>query len=156
MMADGEPDVRVVTAAERLVLRATFPTASPDAVFDAWTQPGLLQRWWAQRAELDPRPGGAYHLAFPQGGWHLRGRYTAVDPGRRLAFTWTWDHDPDLTQEVAVDLAPLADGGTALTLAHGPYADTDHGRDLRQSHLDGWRHFLGRLRSLLTPAATAP
>jgi uncharacterized protein YndB with AHSA1/START domain len=45
--------------------------ASPEAVFDAWTNPDVLRRWWAAGpdwetpvAEVDLRAGGRYRLTM--------------------------------------------------------------------------------------------
>lgn len=45
--------------------------------------------------------------------------------------------------------APDADPGTRLTLTHGTYAGTPEDLEMRQHHLDGWRHFLPRLGEAL-------
>jgi uncharacterized protein YndB with AHSA1/START domain len=49
-------------------------------------------------------------LAWPAQGWRLRGRYLEVRPATRLAFTWTWDHDADVTKEVTFELMLLGEG----------------------------------------------
>ncbi|HEX6799398.1 MAG TPA: SRPBCC domain-containing protein [Ktedonobacterales bacterium] len=83
----GQPDV--------LTLVAEYLGVEPERMWAYWTEPGLLVRWWPRKAETDVRDGGAYHLAWPEQGFHLRGRYTAVDPGWLLAFTWAWDGEPE-------------------------------------------------------------
>ena len=138
-----------------LLVEADFPAASPLTVFDYWTQPTLLQQWWPQEAELEPRAGGVYHLSWPQMNWRLRGVYTAFEPGKRLGFTWRWDHDePDEPgREVLMVFEPLPPDapdrpvGTRLLLTHGPYSDTPADQELRiEHHLAGWQHFLLRLQ----------
>ncbi len=146
-------DSAVVTAVpsslDTLIVVADFPGVSPDLLFAYWTQDELLCRWWPSQAELDPRVGGSYHLAWPAHGWHLRGEYTTVEPGRRLGFTWQWDHEPAVAPaRVEITLERLADGDARLTLTHGPYADTEPDRERRAGHLEGWQHFLGLLRDL--------
>ena len=135
-----------------LVIEANFLTVSPYALFDYWTQPSLLQQWWPQNAEIDQRVGGSYHLSWPQMNWHLRGHYTSFEPGKQLAFTWRWDHDPQEMRESEVKIAfePLATDGTRLLLVQGPYTDTSEDQELRmEHHLAGWKHFLPRLQQLL-------
>lgn len=140
---------------DELVLVAEYPGAAIERVWALWTRPELLVRWWPREAETDVREGGAYHLGWPEQGWHLRGRYTAVTPERLLAFTWDWDGDLEGTgpKHVTLHFEPLpgagADAGTHLTLIHGTYADTPKDREARQGHLDGWRHFLPRLGEAL-------
>ena len=93
--------------------------------------------------------GGTYRLSWPAMGWHLRGRYTKVDPGRALGFTWAWDHEPQRPERhVDVSFEPLPEGGTRITVTHGRYGDGAADAEDRQGHIDGWRHFLARLASL--------
>ena len=68
-------------------------------VFDAWTKPELLMRWWAPKSfgihfiscEADVRPGGTYRFVFghPQSGEPMAfvGRYLEVKPHSRLVWT---------------------------------------------------------------------
>jgi uncharacterized protein YndB with AHSA1/START domain len=134
---------------EQLVVQVELPALAPAEALDHWLRPELLRRWWAAEAENDPRTGGWYHAAWPAQGWHLRGRYTIVDPGRALAFTWQWDHEPEQPlRHVAVDVAPRPEGGSILTVTHAVYGDSPSEREMRESHREGWLHFLGRLAAL--------
>jgi uncharacterized protein YndB with AHSA1/START domain len=140
----------VPTDPDRLLVTARYPDCPPGALYDHWTVPALLTRWWPQAAETDPRPGGTYHLAWPLPDWHLRGAFTAVEPGATLAFTWRWDHEPENmpTRQVVVTFEPLPGGGTWLFVAHGRYGATPAEVDARAGHLAGWTHFLARLQDL--------
>ena len=135
---------------EWLRVAADLPSVGTEGLWRAWTDPDELARWWSQEAELDLRVGGAYHLGWPAMGWHLRGEYTEVARPERLAFTWAWDHEPDApVRTVAIDFQPFVDGsGTRMVITHGPYGPGREEAEDRQSHLDGWRHFLERLASL--------
>jgi uncharacterized protein YndB with AHSA1/START domain len=136
--------------AEWLRVAVDVPAVAPDAMWRAWTDPAELIRWWPQEADVDLSVGGAYHLAWPAMGWHLRGTYQAVEAPSRLAFTWAWDHEPDTpTRTVAIDLQPLPDGGgTRLVITQGPYGEGPDELEDRQSHREGWAHFLERLAEL--------
>lgn len=142
----GSPSIRQLpTGLDQLRLEAVYAGAQAAALFDCLTRAGRLVSWWPQTAETDPRLGGRYRLAWPALGQTLFGEYTQFEPGRNLAFTWNWEHAPELSQRVvSVQLAPLGEG-TQLTLAHGPYRADARDQDDRQSHLDGWRYFLARL-----------
>ena len=138
----------VSTATDRLVLACEY-SVTPDVLFRYWTEPELLTQWWPSAAELDLRAGGSYLLSWPQMGWNLRGSFTAVEPGQRLAFTWNWDHEPDLPErQVDVRFEPV-DAGTRLTITHGTYSDSDTDQQDRQSHLAGWQHFSTRLAEVV-------
>ena len=144
----------LATTPDVLTLVAEYPGLATERLWAYWTQPERLVRWWPREAETDVRDGGAYHLAWPEQGWHLRGRYTAVEPTHLLAFTWAWDGEPELPppKQVTVRFEPLpgTNAGTRLTLTHGTYAATAEDREARQHHLDGWRHFLPRLGEVLS------
>jgi uncharacterized protein YndB with AHSA1/START domain len=136
------------TATDKLTVAALYERATPDEVFAYWTDPALLRQWWPEQADTDPRPAGAYHLAWPKMGWHLRGEYTAVEPGIRLAFTWRWEHEPDRPERtVEVLFDAVGDLGTQLTVTHGTYTEAD--REERDGHMEGWTYFLTRLRDAL-------
>ncbi len=139
----------VESPGDRLVVQVDLRALAPEEVLDHWLRPELLTLWWPTEAETDPRPGGAYHLAWPAQGWHLRGRYTIVEPGSRVAFTWQWDHEPEKPlRHVEVAAVASAEGGTALTVTHAVYGDSAADREERESHRQGWEHFLGRLATL--------
>lgn len=136
--------------ADRLVLQAELPRMTADQAFAQFVQPELLTRWWPAEAEVDARAGGWYDLSWPAQNWHLRGRYTIFEPGRALAFTWQWDHEPEQPmRHVAIDFAGYAKGsGCLLTVTHAVYGESAAEQEDRQSHRDGWQHFLGQLAEL--------
>ncbi len=151
MMASPPAVQQLPSEKDWLVVTAEFPTIAPEALFDYWTTPALLRRWWPQEAQTDPHPDGVYHFSWPKPGWSLRGYYTAFEPGKNLSFTWKWDHEPDLApiRHVIVTFETLAEGGTRITIIHGPYAESREDQEERAGHFDGWTHFLGRLQHLL-------
>lgn len=133
---------------EELRLAGTFYDFAPDPLFAYWTQPALLTEWWPREAEVTPGVGGGYVFSWPHINKTLRGTYSVYDPGRALTFTWQWDDEPPREPPITVALsfAPLATSpGTLLTLAQGPHPDTDAGRELLASHLEGWEYFLDKL-----------
>jgi len=148
----SEPHIRAPAVAvtdDSITVSGDYPGCPPARLFAYWTEPSLLIQWWPREAAVDPRPGGAYHLAWPSVDWHLRGVYTAIEPGALLAFTWRWDGDEESGRErhVRVIFTP-EDCGTRLAVTHGTYGDSDAERETRQGHIDGWTHFLARLRAL--------
>ena len=68
-------------------------------VFEAWTRPELLERWWAPKSfgltmiscEADVRVGGTYRLVFRHDAFPepmaFFGRYIEVTPHSRLVWT---------------------------------------------------------------------
>lgn len=148
MSEHEHPPVEIVARGERLVMRARFAGWTGSGLYAAFTDSGVLTRWWPERAEVDVRVGGAYHLEWPDMGWHLRGHYTDVEPGEKLGFTWKWDHEPDLpVRTVSLEFDADADGVT-LSVDHGPYGDTGREQEDLDGHVQGWTFFLTRLQGL--------
>ncbi|MBS2026447.1 MAG: SRPBCC domain-containing protein [Deltaproteobacteria bacterium] len=92
-----------VTALERksereLVITRTF-NGPVSMVFDAWTKPELLKKWWTPKGygieflscEIDPRTGGRYKFVFssPQFPKPMEffGKYLEVIPNKKLVWT---------------------------------------------------------------------
>ncbi len=75
--------------------------ASPEALFDAFTDPRRLCDWFAQEASIDLRPGGAWRFGWP-GGMAAEGRVVAAErPGR---YEWTWERSVTGTQDLRSDV----------------------------------------------------
>src|SRR4051794_37426749 len=106
MDAKGESDSPVGknrTTVERksereLVVTRTF-NGPARIVFEAWTKPELLKRWWAPKSfgvsflscEADVRAGGTYRFVFGHASseqpMEFFGRYIEVTPHSRLVWT---------------------------------------------------------------------
>ena len=96
-------------------------------VFEAWTQPELLERWWAPKSfpikllscETDVRVGGRYRLVFGYEGATMEffGRYLEVTPHSRLV--WTNDEGDD--GETITTVTFEETGGTTLLVVHDLY-----------------------------------
>jgi uncharacterized protein YndB with AHSA1/START domain len=85
------------TSERELVVTRTF-NGPARIVFEAWTRPELLKRWWAPKStgmsllccEADVRVGGRYRLEFGHGTskpMAFFGRYIEVTPPSRLVWT---------------------------------------------------------------------
>src|ERR1700753_4154717 len=85
------------TADRELVATRTF-NAPARIVFDAWTKPELLKRWWVPcstgvsllSCEADVRVGGSYRFEFGHEAskpMAFFGRYIEVTPYSRLVWT---------------------------------------------------------------------
>ena len=129
--------------------------APRERVFAACVEPEQLAEWWGpagfttSSVDLAVRNGGRYRITMqpPDGeAFHLGGKYSEVDPPRRLVYTFEWETpDPD-DQETVVKLSFLDDHeGTKLVLEHGPFAT-----DARYAlHEAGWTETLERLEQFL-------
>ncbi len=148
--ADHGSTVSIADAGPMIVATVTLPDCTPAAALAAFTDPGVLARWWRGELAVDLATGGRYTVAFPAMGATLTGTVLSYDPAGGLEFSWSWDGQaPDSTVVVRASAGP-GDGSTRMIIEHGPHADDAAGRTAHQEHSDGWEFFLPRL-----PAAVA-
>ncbi len=136
----------VESPGDRLVLTGDFPNLTPAQLYDHFTKPELLTKWWPPQAQVDLKSGGAYRLVWP-GQWTLAGEVRAFEPGKRFVFRWRWEHDPTEDREVEVLFEALPAGGTRLWVLHGRYGTGPGESEARGGHRQGWEFFLSRLRA---------
>jgi uncharacterized protein YndB with AHSA1/START domain len=88
---------------EQILVRREFD-APQRLVFEAWTSPELVARWWtaglgeATSVEIDLRVGGRwrYVMTDPEGGvFAFHGDYRDVVPHERLVSTEVYENLPD-------------------------------------------------------------
>jgi uncharacterized protein YndB with AHSA1/START domain len=142
---------------QSLCVRRVVP-ATPQRVFDAWTDPDQLLRWWGPsqvtctRAEVDARPGGAYRLdnQLPDGSvLVIRGEFLCCDPPRRLEYTWHVSPGAqERAERVTVEFNPHP-AGTEVVVHHERIVD-DH---VARTHEQGWLGCFDGLVALLSRAA---
>ena len=72
---------------EDQVTRHVRIDATPEAVWDALTDPRKLAAWFGADGAIDLRSGGAVRFRWPDG-TERRGLVIELDPPRRLAFRW--------------------------------------------------------------------
>jgi len=143
--------------AERTLIIERIFDAPPEIVFEAWTKPEHLTKWWGPTAftlpfcELDFREGGRYRFCMrsPAGEDHwVWGEYKAIEPPERLEFTWNReDADGNIWNSTVVRLTfANADGRTKFTLNQTLF-DTTADRD---DHNGGWTQCLERLNSYVS------
>ena len=109
-----------------LVMVRTF-NGPARIVFDAWTRPELLGRWWAPKSlgvtlfecEADIRVGGAYRYAFGRDPAHpmvFSGRYTEVTPPTRLVCTQLFEPMRAAGEAIVTTTFDERDGKTEVVL----------------------------------------
>jgi uncharacterized protein YndB with AHSA1/START domain len=126
--------------------------APAEQVFEAWTQPMHLKKWWGPRpvtcvdAEIDLRVGGSYRIAnqFPDGKllW-IFGQFEVVDPPHKLVYTWRIDPQSQVFERVTVRFEACGEA-TEVIVTHEriPNAAT------RDRHQQGWEGCLDGLVNL--------
>ena len=125
-------------------------------VFEAWTRPELLERWWAPKSfpisllscETDVRVGGRYRLVFGYEGSTMEffGRYLEVTPHSRLV--WTNDEGDDGGTVTTVTFEDT--GGKTLLVVHDLYPSKEALDDaIASGSTSGMPEALGQLDELL-------
>ena len=134
----------VAEEAARVVrIEKTFDAPAED-VFDAWTSPEVIARWfkpaagWQEAsAEVDLRVGGTIRVVMrdadgkPVG---AEGEYTLIERPHRLAFTWTFDDFPTDEQMIELEFTER-DGATTVLFVNSDISNEER----RRSQDDGWR-----------------
>ena len=145
--------------------------APPARVFDAWTIPELLIRWWAPAGCSTPvcrvnlRPGGVFHycmrLPDERDIWGM-GTYREIAAPNRLVYVDSFadsggrpvppSHYGMSAEHPAETLVTVTfeawAQGTKLTLRHGiPEAVQEH-----EASAQGWTEMLDRLAGVLADA----
>jgi uncharacterized protein YndB with AHSA1/START domain len=127
-------------------MERTF-AATPEEVFDAWTNPLVLERWWAAAptwsspgCDVDLRVGGHYTLRMlgDDGELHVvAGEYREVTRPSRLVFTWCWQDEggphPGHVSLVAIDFHGEGER-TTVVLEHSGLPS----QQSREGHGEGW------------------
>ncbi len=72
---------------QRSIEKDLLIKAPPQRIFQALTEQAELERWFAQNAELDLRPGGAISFYWGPGVFES-GQMVALDSHHRLSYTW--------------------------------------------------------------------
>jgi uncharacterized protein YndB with AHSA1/START domain len=129
-----------------LRLERTFE-AAPEEVFDAWTNPEVLRRWWAAgeawrtpAAEVDLRVGGRYRLSMEDpdsGAVHtVGGEYREIDRPGRLVYSWSWEQGGGQSgHESLVTVEFRADGERTTVVIEHTGLESAESRD---RHAHGW------------------
>ena len=134
-------------------IERTF-AASPEDVFDAWTSPEVMRRWfhcgpdWATpEAKIDLRVGGKVRVSMrrPDGREvEAQGEYTVIERPHRLVMTWTFDDDPSNEQLIELSFSESEGSTTVLMVNSGISTD-----ERRGAQDEGWNGCLDELERLL-------
>jgi uncharacterized protein YndB with AHSA1/START domain len=138
------------------VVRIERTFAAPaEEVFDAWTSPEVMRRWFhcapdweTPEAEVDLRVGGRIRVVMrkPDGteaGAH--GEFTLIDRPHRLVMTWTFDSEPANEQLIELSFTE-SEGRTTVAMVNSGISTDER----RQGQDWGWRGCLDELERALT------
>ena len=127
--------------------------ATPDTVFQYFTDPTKYVQWMGTTARITSTPGGEYRVRM-RDGVETSGEFVEIDPPKRVVFTWGWEHDvavPPGSTRVEVTLEP--DGtGTRVVLRHHDLPSTEQ----IEHHRQGWELYLNQLALRATGTDPGP
>ena len=115
-------------------------------VFDAWTTPELLKRWWrcnpawsTEIAEVDLQVGGKYRLGMrdpeKEHAYVCFGVFQEIIPPEKLVYTWSWEPPGMEVGETLVTIEFLDKGDeTELVLTHERFPNAEAAGE----HNKGW------------------
>jgi uncharacterized protein YndB with AHSA1/START domain len=128
--------------------------APAEAVFDAWTSPEVMRRWFhcapdweTPEAEVDLRVGGKVGVVMrrPDGTEiDASGEYTLIERPHRLEMTWTFGDDPSNRQLIELSFSE-SEGSTTVVMINSGIS-TDERRDAQHA---GWHGCFDELERAL-------
>jgi uncharacterized protein YndB with AHSA1/START domain len=134
--------------------------ATPDEVFDAYTDPAAQREWyqdqpgWIVQAACDLRVGGRWTVAFgPPGAEPYRETnvFEQVDRPRRLVYTSRVTMPDGSSFDTGMEVTfQERDGRTRMTIVHTGFPSAE----LRDDHRGGWPGFLDRLERVVDARVT--
>ncbi|CAN5523447.1 SRPBCC domain-containing protein [soil metagenome] len=131
----------------------TYIQASPEAVWEALTDPDITAAYWGHRNESDWQPGSTWaHVRNDGSGISdVAGEVIESNPFERLVTTWAGadGQDPDVSK-VTMDLRASGDV-VKLTVTHEDLIP-DHYRQIS----GGWPAVLSNLKSYLETGSPLP
>jgi uncharacterized protein YndB with AHSA1/START domain len=128
--------------------------APAEDVFDAWTDPEVMRRWFhiapdwdTPEAEVDLRVGGKVRVTMrrPDGTeFGAAGEYTLIERPHRLAMTWVFDDIASNEQSIELTFSESAGSTTVLMVNSGISTD-----ERRAAQDVGWHGCLNELERAL-------
>ena len=142
-------------AAERAIDKEVLVPASPEEVYAAWTTRDGIVSFFAPDAEIDARPGGAFHVFInPLAEAGSKGaddmRFMALQPPSMVSFDWNAPPSlPEVRRQrtfVVVRIAPAGERTSRVTLHHTGWGSGGEW-DRAYAYFDrAWGNVLANLR----------
>lgn len=145
-----------------LIEKEILIEAPVDVVWRLLTEPAEMQRWFADRTEIDLRVGGKGALEFDSTHAY-EVQVEVLEPPRRFAFRWVrrpglvLRDDNTLLVEFTLEPEP---GGTRLRVVESGFEALEWSDEEKAAyvadHADGWRQCLARLQDLARTRLATP
>jgi uncharacterized protein YndB with AHSA1/START domain len=145
---------------ESLKFRVELKAPLED-VWRAWTDEGIITKWFSPEASIEARLGGAYELFFdPKDHDHMSTKgctITEFEPMERLGYDWKGPdqfaalmNDPESLTYVEVEFQEEK-GKTLISLEHGGWGEGDDWAEAREWHRIAWEGVMNQLESFCSP-----
>ena len=147
-----------MSTTEYQIEREIVIEAPVEVVWRTITEPDQLTQWFADRVELEVKPGGHGYMGFGEQGGPVI--VETVEPPTRFSFRWNHptDEEPTPGNSLLVEFTLAGEGQhTRLRVVESglnvlPWPDTEKQR-YAEEHNGGWGKFLDRLAKLLVERA---
>ena len=154
---------------KEVVFERTYD-ASPETVWQAWTDPKMIKQWWGPNnviipeCEVDLRVGGKIYIVMEAGEamgpykgtkWPMLGKFTAVEPNSQLSYTvqaWTEGQNEETTIDQTTELTLTKEGGkTKIKIKATIYKTGPKAGMAVQGMQAGFTQQLEKLNDFLSP-----
>jgi uncharacterized protein YndB with AHSA1/START domain len=144
LLTGGSPPVfRDFTSPHADAASLQVEIAAPAAkVFEALIEPAQLDRYVAEKAEVNPVVGGKIDFGWGSGPIKL----LTVDSGREVSYSWQDGTEPETVVTWTLE---GSDGETRLTLVHSGFGV----KRATDDYSTGWWFFVNSLKSMLEMGA---
>lgn len=103
--------------------------ASPETVWQAWTDPAMLKQWWGPdnvtipECEVDLRVGGRFYIVMEAGEamgpykgtkWPMLAEFTVVEPNAKLSYAsqaWTEGQKEETMIDQTTEISLMGENG---------------------------------------------
>ncbi len=139
----------IMTPLPHALDRSVLVLASRETVFRFLSDDARWAIWWGPGSSIDPRPGGAVRIRYPDG-TEVAGTVEDIQAPHRLVFTYGYVSGtpiPPGASRVTIMLDD-EDGATRVRVRH-EFADAG----LRDAHVQGWRFQLSLFSNVVAREA---
>ncbi len=113
-----------------IIKQTVFMPATPEAVYEAYTDPKIHSEFTGSEATGKPEVGED----FTAWGGYIEGQYVELEPGKRVVQTWSTSEWPKDAEPSTVELTfDAVKNGTNITLVH-----TDVPSEQSDEYDEGW------------------
>ncbi len=152
---------------KEVMLEKTYD-ASPEMVWQAWTDPEMLKQWWGPdnvtipECEVDLKVGGKFYIVMEAGEamgpykgtkWPMTAEFTAVEPNAKLSYNakaWTEGQEEEMAIEQTTDITFTEENGKTKVTVHAAIHKTGPGAGMAvQGMQAGFTQQLEKLQKFL-------